>query len=233
MPRLARLFVPGCPLHLIQRGHNKQDVFFDDADRSRYLEWLWESAQTHDVEVHAWVLMSNHVHVALSAPSSGALGKFGQFLSQRYSQYFNHRYHRMGTLWQGRFKSSPVVSEHYLLRLYRYIECNPVRAKLVQDPGDYRWSSYLHHVGVRPDPNVSDHILYWQLGNTPFDRQANYKAFCEEGVPAQEQSSVTAAVLSGYGLQTEADALKPIEANRDVRPAPRGRPKKRTDKQDK
>jgi putative transposase len=228
MPRLARLFVPGCPLHIIQRGHNKQDVFLDEADRARFMEWMWESADTHAIAVHAWVLMSNHVHLALSAPTSLALGKFGQFISQRYSQYFNHRYHRMGTLWQGRFKSSPVLSEQYLLRLYRYIELNPVRARLVAEPGDYRWSSYLHHVGVQPDTKVSDHALYWQLGNTPFDRQARYREFCAEGVSESERSQLYSAVLSGYGLQSEADAHKLVESNREVRPAPRGRPGKQS-----
>lgn len=227
MPRLARLFVNGCPIHFIQRGHNKQDVFLDDADRSRYLEWMWESAQEHNIAVHAWVLMSNHVHLAITPPGPVELARFAKFISQRYTQYFNYRYQRTGTLWQGRFKSSPVVSDHYLLRLYRYIDLNPVRARIVQNPADYRWSSYMHHVGIRTESRVSEHLLYWQLGNTPFDRHANYRQFCQEGIAHQEVALFTEAAMAGWALQLESESSNAVAANRPLKPAPRGRPRMR------
>jgi putative transposase len=225
MPRLARLFVPGCPVHIIQRGHNKQAIFVDDHDRLRFLDWTWEAAQTHGIAVHAWVLMTNHVHFAISAPDPERMAKFGQFFSQRYSQYFNHRYKRIGTLWQGRFKSAVVVSDHYLLRLYRYIELNPVRAGLVSGPEEFRWSSYAHHAGLSAiDPNIVDHQLYWSLGNTPFDRQANYRSFCQELVSPEEIAKVTQATLSGWAIQTSDAPTTRLDASRPLRPSSRGRP---------
>jgi putative transposase len=226
MPRMARLFVPGCAHHIIQRGHNKQTIFLDDQDRQRFLVWVREAAIEHDIALHAWVLMSNHVHFALTAPNAESLAKFGKFFSQRYSQYFNHRYDRMGTLWQGRFKSSVIVSEHYLLRVYRYIELNPVRAGLVAHPENYFWSSCRHHFGLAADALITDHPLYWSLGNTPYDRQANYKHFCAESVLTAENVEITRNTDAGWGLQLEHESGSIKDANRQLKPGARGRPSK-------
>ena len=147
MARQPRIDLKGVPQHLIQRGNNRLACFFDDNDRYRYLEWLAVAAAKYGGAVHAYVLMTNHVHLLATGHEKGALGRMMQSLGRRYVRYVNSRYRRSGTLWEGRYKSSLVDSDQYLLTCYRYIELNPVRAFLVTTPGDYRWSSFNCNAG--------------------------------------------------------------------------------------
>src|SRR5688572_580551 len=152
MPRLARIDVPGLPLHVVQRGVNRVRTFEDDQDRWHYLDLLDRARLKHDVAVHAYVLMSNHVHLLLSASVEGAVSAAMHRIGSAYVRMFNRRHGRVGTLWQGRFKSCLVDHDRYLLAVYRYIELNPVRAGLVAHAEQYRWSSVHGNTGRRFDP---------------------------------------------------------------------------------
>jgi len=140
MPRRARLNLPDVPLHIVQRGNNRQPTFFSEDDYVFYLACLRESAERHSCDVHAYVLMTNHVHLLVTPYQPDGASRLMQSVGRRYVQYVNYTYRRTGTLWEGRFKASLVESESYLLTCYRYIELNPVRARMVEDPTEYRWS---------------------------------------------------------------------------------------------
>ncbi len=149
MARLARVAPVGVPQHIIQRGNNRQVCFAGEEDMKAYLHWLKEMSKKYQVDIHAWVLMTNHVHLLCTPWKENAVSQMMQSLGRLYVRYFNHTYQRSGTLWEGRFKSCLVQSERYLLELYRYIELNPVRADMVDKPSDYSWSSYaINALGV-------------------------------------------------------------------------------------
>ena len=227
MARLPRLVVPGQPHHIIQRGNNRQPVFLDDEDYLRFLAWLREGARTYKVSVHAYVLMPNHLHLLASPVEATGLAQMMQWIGRKYVPYFNQKYNRVGTLWQGRFKTSVIDSETYFLICSRYIECNPVRAQLAGAPGDYRWSSYAHHAGLRQDPAVVDHALYWALGNTPFQREAAYTALFQDPLSNAELLSIHTAAAKGWPLGSDAYKTQlQHRAKRQVLPARRGRPPK-------
>ncbi|NML63165.1 transposase [Massilia sp. RP-1-19] len=175
MARRARLFRSDVPLHLIQRGHNRDVCFSAEVDRLVYLNMLKECADKAACAIHAYVLMTNHVHLLLSpsAPESGA--RMMKALGQRYVQYFNRRYERSGTLWEGRYRSCIVENEYYFLTCQRYIELNPVRAAIVSHPGAYSWSSYRANAEGIPNALVTPHDLYRRLAHEPTDRQAAYR----------------------------------------------------------
>lgn len=155
MPRRARLAVPGIPWHIIQRGNNRSPCFYADEDYRRYLDTLAEQAVKYDCAIHAYVLMTNHVHLLLTPQQEDSAALLMKHLGQRYVQYINRTYRRSGTLWEGRFKSCLAQEERYVLTCYRYIELNPVRANMVARPEDYRWSSY-HTNGIgQPDPLIT------------------------------------------------------------------------------
>ncbi|XGA79196.1 transposase [Halomonas sp. CH40] len=175
MPRKPRVSLPGVPEHIIQRGNNRQVIFTSDEDMEAYAAWLQDYAKQFDVAVHAWVLMSNHVHLLCTPQTPNAVSQLMQFVGRRYVQYFNRRYQRSGTLWEGRFRSCLVQEESYLLQLYRYIELNPVRAGMVVDPADYRWSSYQGNGLGKRIKLLTPHPLYLTLGNTDEQRQQNYR----------------------------------------------------------
>lgn len=224
MARTARLAVPGYPHHLIQRGNNRQWVFRDDEDRARYLAMLRDGLREQGVALHAWVLMDNHVHLLLTPGEGQALSRLMQRLGTWYAGWFNHRHGRTGALWEGRFKSSLLETDSYLLTCMRYIENNPVRAGMVERAEDFRWSSARHHVGAVVDPLVTDHSLYWSLGNTPFEREAVYRALLHEA-HAEEASGLSRAFLRGQALGSEGFLARMSEgAGRSLQPAKRGRP---------
>ena len=227
MARLPRLVVPGQPHHVIQRGNNRQPVFLDDEDYIRFLAWLREAARTYKVSVHAYVLMPNHVHLLASPAEATGLAQMMQWIGRQYVPYFNRKYNRVGTLWQGRFKTSVIDSENYFLICSRYIESNPVRAQLAASPQDYLWSSYAHHAGLRQDQVVVDHALYWALGNTPFQREAAYMALFQAPLSHAELLSIQTAVVKGWPLGSDAYKTQlQHRAKRQVLPARRGRPPK-------
>ncbi|WP_153111496.1 transposase [Propionivibrio limicola] len=175
MPRRARLTLPNVPMHVIQRGNNRQACFFADEDYRFYLDWLKEYASKTGCRIHAYVLMTNHVHLLVSADSGNGVGALMKALGQRYVQYVNRTYRRSGSLWEGRFRSCPTQEESYLLACQRYIELNPVRAGMVEHPGDYRWSSYRTNAQGEASDLVTTHALYDGLGADPACRQVAYR----------------------------------------------------------
>ena len=145
MPRGARFCPAGLPAHIIQRGNNRQAIFTSDDDLAAYAHWLSEGARRFGIAVHGWVFMTNHVHLLATPANTGSISQLMQYLGRYYVRHFNYTYARSGTLFEGRFKTSIVQEDHYFLTCLRYIELNPVRAGMVKDPGDYRWSSYRAH----------------------------------------------------------------------------------------
>jgi putative transposase len=227
MARLPRLTLTGYPHHVILRGNNRQEIFMSVADREFMLSVLSEEAKQHGVEVHAYVLMSNHIHLLLTPQRDQALPRMMQALGRRYVRHFNQRHGRTGTLWEGRYRSCLIQTERHLLACMAYMDLNPVRAGLVADPSEHPWSSHGHYTGVRVDKNLTPHALYWQLGNTPFDREAAYTDLVRAGLPANQVGALTQATLSGWALGDEAfkRGLQSQTARR-VSPARAGRPSK-------
>ena len=175
MARRPRLYIPGVAHHVIQRGNNREICFVDDSDYKAYLSYLKESALKHDVEVHAFVLMTNHVHLLVTPGHDRALSNMMQTLGRRYVQFFNHKYGRTGTLWEGRYKSTLVQTESYLLTVYRYIELNPVRASMVEHASEYPWSSYRQNAVGLSIELITPHSEYQKLGRSEADRQKAYR----------------------------------------------------------
>ena len=176
MARLPRLYVPGCSHHVIQRGNNRQACFFDEQDYAFYLEKLREAAEKYDVAIHAFVLMTNHVHLLATPQDQYGISKMMQSLGRRYVGYMNATYERTGTLWEGRYKSTLVDNEYYLLTVSRYIELNPVRALMVGHPSEYPWSSYRGNAMGKEIKLLTPHPQYKSLGSTSDARQQAYRA---------------------------------------------------------
>ncbi len=175
MPRRARLKLAGATLHLIQRGNNRSVCFHAVDDYLYYLDQLTDACRAEGIALHAYVLMTNHVHLLLTSPSAEGPSNMMKRLGQRYVQYINRSYRRSGTLWEGRFRSCLVGEEDYLLGCYRYIEMNPVRAGMIEHPADYRWSSYRSNAQGQTEERLTPHPLYLALGRGPATRQAAYR----------------------------------------------------------
>jgi putative transposase len=197
---MARLPLPGCPHHIIQRGNNRQAIFTSAADYQTLLDLLAESARKFDVAIHAYVLMSNHFHLLATPQTADGLPQMMQAVGRRYVRYFNDSQRRSGTLWEGRYKSTLIQTERYLLACMVYIDLNPVRAGLVAHARDYLWSSYGHYTGLRSDKLITPHPLVWELGNTPFAREAAYAELVQGGLNPVQQAALTDSVLRGWAL---------------------------------
>jgi putative transposase len=201
MPRRARLSVAGIPWHIIQRGNNRSVCFHAEEDYRRYLDDLAEQSKRFDCTIHAYVLMTNHVHLLLTPATTDAAGQMMKHLGQRYVQYVNRVYRRSGTLWEGRFRSCLTQSEEYVLACYRYIELNPVRAGMVRHPRDHRWSSFHKNGDGKPDALVIPHEQYLGLARTEDARRENYralfKALLDPEVVAQIRSATNGNVVLG------------------------------------
>ena len=200
MARLSRLTLPGYPHHVIQRGNNRQALFVDTADYQKLLDLLLELSRKFSVAVHAYVLMSNHFHLLMTPSTEVGVPLLMQALGRSYVRYFNRVQQRTGTLWEGRYKSTLIQAEHHLLACMAYIDLNPVRAGMVDQARDYPWSSHGHYAGLRVDQIVSAHQLYWDLGNTPFAREAAYQELVQTGLPEQKREALTQATLRGWAL---------------------------------
>ena len=200
MARLPRFDTPGVPQHIVQRGNDRLPCFTSEADYVRYLQDLREAALREGCAVHAYVLMTNHVHLLLTPAALGAAGRMMQALGRCYVAYFNARYHRTGTLWEGRYKACLVDSDDYLLRCYRYIELNPVRARMIVDASDYRWSSYRRNAQGSTDQLIQEHASYTLLGADPVARMQNYAALVAEAVNEAELAEIRAYVQQGRAL---------------------------------
>jgi putative transposase len=200
MARLPRLTVTGYPHHVILRGNNRQDIFLTPADYQRMLDLLFEHSRAQKVDVHAYVLMGNHVHLLLTPQQDQALPKMMQAVGRSYVQVFNKVHARTGTLWEGRYRSTLIQTDRYLLACMAYIDLNPVRAYMVAQPEEYAWSSFGHYAGRRTDRLITPHALVWGLGNTPFAREAAYAELVHAGISAGQQGALTDATLRGWAL---------------------------------
>jgi len=203
MARLPRLTLPGYPHHVIQRGNNRQPIFMDDADRDILLSLLTEQARKFAVAVHAYVLMPNHFHLLATPATGDGLPLMMQAVGRSYVRYFNNRHGRSGTLWEGRYRSTVLEAERYLLACMVYMDLNPVRHGLVAQPADFPWSSHAHALGSRNDRVITPHALFWALGNTPFAREAAYAALVQAGLSGGVMAELTASALAGWALGDE------------------------------
>jgi len=227
MARLPRLYLPDQPLHVIQRGNNRDLIFAADADYQFYLRCLHEAADTHSVTVHAYVLMTNHVHLLVTPATESSLSKTLQSIGRRYVQYFNFTYQRTGTLWEGRYKSTLIDSERYLLTCMRYIEMNPVRAGMVAHPGDYPWSSYRANGQGNAERLIVPHELYQSLGRTDEERQSAYRQLFRAQVAKADVEAIRNATNKGWVLGDNLFGAKVAAlTERRAMPLPRGRPKR-------
>ena len=231
MPRCARLNIPGIPWHIIQRGHNRGVCFYAAEDYQRYLDTVGELAKNFACAVHAYVLMTNHVHLLLTPHRVESAGLLMKHLGQRYVQYVNRRYGRSGTLWEGRYRSCPTQSEAYLLACYRYVELNPVRAGLVDHPRDYPWSSHRANGEGRDDPLITPHDEYRRLGNNGDERRFNYRALFDSHLDPACLAEVRDAINGNYALgcdrfKAEIERMLQRRATRGRS----GRPMKRRDR---
>lgn len=225
MARLPRLTLPGYPHHIIQRGNNRQAIFASPADYQVLLDLLDENAKKFGVAIHAYVLMGNHFHLLATPESMDSLPQMMQALGRRYVRYFNQAQGRSGTLWEGRYKSTVIQSDRYLLACMAYIDLNPVRAGLATQARDYPWSSHGHYIGLRTDRLITPHPLYWALGNTPFAREAVYSDLIQAGVSADMQQALTQSVLHGWALgEAEFVAELQKQTSRRVSKTSAGRP---------
>jgi len=225
MPRRARLALPNVPLHIIQRGNNRQACFYADEDYRFYLDWLCEHAAKTGCQVHAYVLMTNHVHLLVSAERLEAPGALMKALGQRYVQYVNRTYRRSGTLWEGRFRSCVTQEEDYLLACQRYIELNPVRAGMVEHPAEYRWSSYRGNAQGEPDVLLKPHSLYLALGKDAASRVAVYRELFRYELESALVDEIRRATNGNYALGNAAFATQVSMAlGRRAVPGKPGRP---------
>ncbi len=227
MARQTRYDLPGVPQHVIQRGNNRCVTFAAPEDYGFYLDCLSASARSFGCDIHAFVLMTNHVHLLATPRVAGGVSKMMQSIGRRYVRYFNQAYKRTGTLWEGRYKATLIDSETYLLACSRYIELNPVRAKMVEAPGDYPWSSFAAHALGKPLGLLSFHPLYLRLGATPRDRQSAYLALFDQALGSEMLGNIRDATNKGWALggkrfKEEVAGL----TGRRVVPVPRGRPRR-------
>lgn len=199
MARLPRLDLADIPQHIVQRGNNRLPCFLDDEDRQRYLQCLRNGLTRFGCRLHAYVLMSNHVHLLLTPNEAGAVSRLMHTFARNYVGLFNGRHGRTGTLWEGRYKACLVDSGSYFLACSRYIELNPVRAWMVAQPDNYPWSSYAANAAGQADPLLTPHPEYLALGRDPAVRASAYRALFAEALPAH-----LVAEIRGYLQQQKA-----------------------------
>ncbi len=200
MPRLPRYAAPGLPQHVIQRGNNRSACFAVDADYRFFRDCLWTASEQHGCRIHAYVFMTNHVHLLMTPTSDTAIGKVMQSVGRRYVQRFNTTYGRTGTLWEGRYKATVIETESYLFACYQYIELNPVRAGLVANPRDYPWSSHRANAFGRHDRLVSPHDSYLALGRDEIERRAAYRGMFDIALDDSTVSEIRDATHKGWAL---------------------------------
>jgi putative transposase len=208
MPRGRRLQVSGLTQHVLNRGNNRCDIFRADRDYAFFLAVLGEAAVRHSLEVHSYTLMTNHFHLVVTPRQPPAVSKAMQVAGSRYVGYFNRRYARTGTLFEGPFKSMFIDSETYWFTCMRYVELNPVRAGLVSEQAAYRWSSYRANALGVEDRIIVPHPLYLALGVSPESRQRSWRELSREGLSSDELFEIRDHVRRGgardVAIQTEA-----------------------------
>jgi putative transposase len=200
MARLPRMIIAGQPQHIIVRGNNRCEIFCCEDDYRFYLDKLLAGCIKHDCQVHAYVLMTNHVHLLMTPLSETSLSKTLQMLGRYYVQYFNYCYQRSGTLWEGRYKATLIDSESYLLTCMRYIELNPVRAAMVETPAEYPWSSYRKNALGQADELVIPHSEYLRLGRDEHERQSAYQALFSQVISETHINEIRDATNKAWAL---------------------------------
>jgi putative transposase len=226
MARLSRLVIPRQPHLITQISNGLQAAFRTDGDYRAYLGWLREAARSFKVALHAYALLPERVHLLATPSDDTGLGRMMQWVGRHYVPYFNNAYQRAGGLWQGRYKATVIEPDRFLLPASLFIECLPVQTGLTDKPVDYPWSSCAHHAGMRPDPVITDHPIYWALGNTPFDRELAYRALLDLGLSAQQTAALQQATRSEWPLgSAQFVASLEKQAMRRVAPGKRGRPR--------
>lgn len=229
MARLPRYAAPGIPQHVIQRGVDRSVMFVAGSDYRFFRECLRAACQQRGCQLHAYVFMTNHVHLLMTPTTAASIAKVMQSVGRQYVRRFNDTYRRTGTLWEGRYKATLVDSEQYFLACHRYIELNPVRAKLVADPRDYRWSSYRANAFGAADPLVTFHERYQRLGTNASDRRRAYRALCG-ALSDSTLAEIRDATNRGWALGSKRfrDEMATLLARR-TQPGPRGRRPRRND----
>ena len=230
MPRRPRIHLPGQPLHIVQRGHNREACFFCEEDYHSYLHWLGEALTGTGAQLHAYALMTNHVHLLLTPPDAAAVPSLMISLGRRYVQYINRSYRRTGTLWDSRYKSSLIHADSYLLACMRYIELNPVRAALVDDPAHYRWTSYrangLGQTSSQFDARLTPHAVYLALGAGDAARRKAYRELFRSELDAAAVDDIRLALNQNQPLGDSRFYARVARAAGERREAkPRGRPR--------
>jgi putative transposase len=223
MPRLPRYVLPGQPQHVIQRGNNRCPIFIADEDFGRFGYYLHKASARHGCHIHAYVFMTNHIHLLLTPDTVESIAKTMQSVGRRYVQYFNTTYQRTGTLWEGRYKATLIDTEAYLFTCYRYIELNPVRANMVSHPGEYRWSSYHANALGTYDRLVQPHHQYLSLDNHATIRPAAYRKLFRTRIDEKRFDEIRQATQKGWVLGSDhfKDKIEQI-LQRRARPLPRG-----------
>jgi len=226
MSRLPRLAIGGRPHLIVQRGLQSQALFIDDEDRRTFLSKLAQAAAACRVAVHAYVLLDGEVQVLATPEDASGLSRMMQSLGRTYVAGFNRRHGRSGTLWQARFRAAVVEADSHLIACMRYVESRPAHAAHVEAT-DYPWSSAAHHIGRQRSALITEHPMYWRLGNTPFEREARYRSLLERALTQKEMREIEAAALKGWALGSERFVRELAqETDRRLRPLPRGRPAK-------
>jgi putative transposase len=227
MARLPRLSVPGYPQLVLQRGHNGQAIFHDEADRQRMLALLQAQAAAHTVAVHAYALLESELYLLLTPATADGLARLMQAIGRSYVRHFNDRYGRSGTLWEGRYRSALLQPDSHVLSAMVFIDTAALRAGLAAQPAAWRWSSYGHYAGARTERLLTPPQSYWSLGNTPFAREVAYQRRVEEGLEPGLLQALTDAARHGWALGS-ADFLDAMEkqTRRRLRKGRAGRPRR-------
>ncbi|MEE9344886.1 MAG: transposase [Methylococcales bacterium] len=230
MARLPRYFVKDQAQHIIQRGNNRDSIFASDDDYRFYLDCLKDAGKRHELLIHAYVLMTNHVHILASPKTENSIPKTLQSVGRRYVQYFNGAYDRTGTLWEGRYKATVIDSDRYFLTCMRYIELNPVRAGMVEHTRDYPWSSYLANAYDEKNPLLTQHSQYRQLDANSTERQLAYRQLFRVAIETGDLEAIRESTNKGWVLGNDGFREK-IErlSGRRTTPKPRGRPRNEND----
>ena len=227
MPRRARVAIAKVPWHIIQRGNNRSACFFSEEDYLLYLRLLKQQSLKHGCAIHAYCLMTNHVHLLLTPEEASGPSLMMKNLGQCFVQYINRTYERSGTLWEGRFKSCLAQDENYAMHCCRYIELNPVRANMVRYPGDYPWSSFRHNAGGLENDLITPHRSYMSLGGNALHRRRAYRSMVESGLSEELVRSIRSATNGNFVLGDERFSREiEVSLNRRVLPGRSGRPSK-------
>lgn len=230
MPRKPRFFIPGVPVHIVQRGRSRRPVFFDESNYRAYLHWMKEGSSRYNCAIHAYVLMTNHIHLLATPDDKDGISGMMQHLGRSYVPYINAIHGESGSIWEGRYKSSLVHDERYLLTCMRYIELNPVRADMVYSPSDYRWSSYRCNGLGEANSLVTQHPIYRSLGSAGSTPASAYRQLFEGYLEQDLLADIDSAWRTGTPLGSERFRQR-VEKQLDcsVGQARRGRPKKGSD----